>query len=281
MTIINSLSLNPQQKQSVELRVKERVTTKFNLTADFNKIKGNEVDFSALDKSKTNESVSKLENMIGKQYSIPVKTNEGLDGEIQYTEVNGTHLYNVSTKTKNSKILKKLREFAKSDENFNKLFAHLVKEGYLVDEKEAYVLQTEKYLEDQEGTELSHSQNMFTVPVYQGEDPIGILAIDEHYKTPVIVIGNENTFVHENGEIVTIQADSCSLKWTKCMAKYLGCSSWPACLITFGGCLGACCTCLNPFSCIACAACAAAVVGAAWKCRMCVVGAARPKECPV
>jgi hypothetical protein len=281
MTIINSLSLSAQEQQSLVSKIQERVTTKFNLTPDFHKLAGNEVDFSALAEGKTNGSVLKFESMIGKQYTIPVKTDEGLDGEVQYTEVNGTYLYNVSTKTKDNKLLKKLRKSAESDKDFNKLFKYLTEEGYIVNENEAYVIQSRKYLEDREGTTLSEAQNMFTIPVYQGEDSVGMLAVDEYYKTPVIMIGNENTFVHENGEIVTIQADSCSLKWTRCMAKYLGCSTWQACLITFGGCIGSCCACVNPFACIACVACAVAVVNAAWKCRMCVTGAARPKECPV
>ncbi|MFF5400507.1 hypothetical protein ACFY5J_24695 [Peribacillus butanolivorans] len=276
MTIIKSLSLNALEKQSFKEKIQEKVTAQFNLAADFGKLQANEVDYSVLNEGK----VAKMESTIGKQFTIPVKTHEGLDGEVHYTEVNGAYLYNVATKTTDRKLLAGLRNLANSNEEFNKLSKHLIKDGYTLNNDEEYLIQNTKYLEDKEGKVLSESLNMFSLPLYQKESLVGMLSIDDSNMKPVFLIGNERTFVHENGEIVTIQADSCSLSWAACMNKQLGCSTWSSCLIIYGSCLGACCTCLNPLSCIVCAVCAVAVVGAAWTCRMCVPGAARPKECP-
>ncbi|KRF51212.1 hypothetical protein ASG99_12815 [Bacillus sp. Soil768D1] len=276
MTIIKSLSLNALEKQSFKEKIQEKVTAQFNLAADFGMLQANEIDYSVLNEGK----VAKMESTIGKQFTIPVKTHEGLDGEVHYTEVNGAYLYNVATKTTDDIILSDLRKLAYSNGEFNKLSKHLIKEGYTLNNDEEYVIQNTKYLEDKEGKVLSESLNMFSLPLYQKENLVGMLSIDECNMKPVILIGNERTFVHQNGEIVTIQADSCSLSWAACMNKQLGCSTWQSCLIIYGSCLGACCTCLNPLSCIVCAVCAVAVVGAAWTCRMCVPGAARPKECP-
>ncbi|MCY9002852.1 hypothetical protein [Peribacillus frigoritolerans] len=276
MTIIKPLSLNALEKQSFKEKIQEKVTSQFNLAADFGKLQANEIYYSVLNEGK----VAKMESTIGKQFTIPVKTHEGLDGEVYYTEVNGAYLYNVATKTTDDKLLADLRKLANSNEEFNKLSKHITKDGYTLNNDEEYVIQNTKYLEDTEGKVLSDSLNMFSLPLYQKENLVGILSIDESNMKPVILIGNERIFVHENGEIVTIQADSCSLSWAACMNKQLGCSTWNSCLIIYGSCLGACCTCLNPLSCIVCAVCAVAVVGAAWTCRMCVPGAARPKECP-
>ncbi|MEP9405819.1 hypothetical protein ABKP09_05755 [Peribacillus frigoritolerans] len=276
MTIIKSLSLNALEKQSFKEKIQEKVTSQFNLAADFGKLQANEIDYSLLNEGK----VTKMESTIGKQFTIPVKTHEGLDGEVHYTEVNGAYLYNVATKTTDDKLLADLRKLAISNEEFNKLSKHITKVGYTLNNDEEYVIQNTKYLEDKEGKVLSDSLNMFSLPLYQKENLVGMLSIDESNMKPVILIGNERIFVHENGEIVTIQAGSCSLSWAACMNKQLGCSTWNSCLIIYGSCLGACCTCLNPLSCIVCAVCAVAVVGAAWTCRMCVPGAARPKECP-
>jgi hypothetical protein len=276
MTIIKPLSLNVLEKQSFKEKIQEKVTSQFNLAADFGKLQANEIDYSVLNEGK----VAKMESTIGKQFTIPVKTHEGLDGEVQYTEVNGSYLYNVATKTTDDKLLADLRKLANSNEEFNKLSKHITKDGYTLNNDEEYVIQNTKYLEDKEGKVLSDSLSMFSIPLYQKENLVGMLSIDESNMKPVILIGNERIFVHENGEIVTIQAGSCSLSWAACMNKQLGCSTWNSCLIIYGSCLGACCTCLNPLSCIVCAVCAVAVVGAAWTCRMCVPGAARPKECP-
>ena len=276
MTIIKPLSLNALEKQSFKEKIQEKVTSQFNVAADFGKLQANEIDYSVLNEGK----VAKMESTIGKQFTIPVKTHEGLDGEVHYTEVNGSYLYNVATKTTDDKLLADLRKLANSNEEFNKLSKHITKDGYTLNNDEEYVIQNTKYLEDKEGKVLSDSLNMFSLPLYQKENLVGMLSIDESNMKPVILIGNERTFVHENGEIVTIQADSCSLSWTKCMNKQLDCGTWNSCLIIYGSCIGGCCTCFNPLSCIVCAVCAVAVVGAAWTCRMCVPGAARPKECP-
>ncbi|MFF2457676.1 hypothetical protein [Peribacillus simplex] len=276
MTIIKSLSLNALEKQSFKEKIQENVTAQFNLAADFGKLQANEIDYSVINEGK----VAKMESTIGKQFTIPVKTHEGLDGEVHYTEVNGAYLYNVATKTTDEMVLAGLRKLANSNEEFNKLSKHITKDGYTLNNDEEYVIHNTKYLEDKEGKVLSESLNMFSLPLYQKENLVGMLSIDESNMKPVILIGNERTFVHENGKIVTIQADSCSLSWAACMNKQLGCSTWNSCLIIYGSCVGACCTCQNPLSCIVCAVCAVAVVGAAWTCRMCVPGAARPKECP-
>lgn len=106
MTLIKSLSLNALEKQSFKEKIQEKVTSQFNLAADFGKLQANEIDYSVLIEGK----VAKMESTIGKQFTIPVKTHEGLDGEVHYTEVNGAYLYNVATKTTDDKVLTDLRK---------------------------------------------------------------------------------------------------------------------------------------------------------------------------
>ncbi|KQU13097.1 hypothetical protein ASG65_12170 [Bacillus sp. Leaf13] len=62
MTIINSLSLNAQEKQSLKEKIQEKVTAQFNLAADFGKLQANEIDYSVLNEGK----VAKMESTIGK-----------------------------------------------------------------------------------------------------------------------------------------------------------------------------------------------------------------------
>ncbi len=278
MTLINALSLNAQERQFFETKIKERIISRFNLAADFTKLQANEVDFSVLMNS---EEVRQMSNTYGKRFTVPVKTLEGLKGEVTYTELQDTHLFNVATKTKKNDMLKRLQKLANSNKEFNKLSKHLITGGYTLKKEDEYVLQNTNYLQDNDGGTQSNEQNILVLPIYQNEELIGELAIDESNQKPVVVIGNQRTFVHEDEGIVTILADACSLRWTRCMTKELGCTSWSSCLITFGTCIGACCACINPWACIGCIACAIAVVSAAWKCRMCVYGASRPDDCPV
>lgn len=278
MTLMNVLSLNAQERQSFEAKIKEMITSRFNLAADFTKLQANEVDFSVLAKP---DDVQAKANTLGKRFVVPVKTHEGLDGEITYTELQDAKLVNIATKTRRSSLLEKLKKIASSNEEFKKITDHLIAEGYTIKKEDEYVLQTQSYLEDKNGETESQEQTILVRPVYQNEELIGEFAIDESNKKPVVVMGNLRTFVHEDEGIVTIQSEGCSLRWTRCMANRLNCGTWNSCLITFGSCIAACCGCANPLVCIGCIACAVAVVGAAWACRMCVVGAARPDECPV
>ncbi|WP_405096988.1 hypothetical protein [Oceanobacillus sp. FSL H7-0719] len=278
MTLMNVLSLDAQERQDFEAKIKEKITSRFNLAADFTRLQSNEVDFSVL--ANPDEVQSKA-NTLGKRFVVPVKTDEGLDGEVTYTELQEVELINIATKTKKSDLLEGLQKVASSSAEFKQLTEHLIAEGYTVKDEEKYVLQTKNYLLDKAGETQSQEQTILVLPVYQNEELIGEFAIDGSNQKPIVVMGNLRTFVHEEEGIVTIQAEGCSLRWTRCMADRLNCGTWNSCLITFGSCIAACCGCANPYLCIGCIACAIAVVGAAWSCRMCVVGASRPNECPV
>ncbi|MEX3623764.1 hypothetical protein [Viridibacillus arvi] len=273
MTITSALSLTNQEQQTVVEKIKERVTGEFNLAADFSKLKANNVDF-------TPGEVQTKEKMIGSQFTVPVKTFEGLDGEVQYVEFNDTYYYNVATKTKKPVLLKALQKSTTHDnENLERIVKHLEVEGYTVKHNEEYVIQNEKTAFEKEVEAFSESTTLFVLPIYKNEVEIGLLTIDESSNIPVGLIGSERIFINEDDEIVSVLADTCSLTWFQCMDREL-CSGVIDCVILGSSCIGLCCGCLNPLLCIGCVACAAKVVSAAWTCRMCVVGAARPQECP-
>lgn len=88
------LSLNAREQQIVVKKIKDRVTSKFNLAADFSKLNAIKVDF-------TPEEVQAKEKWIGSQFTVPIRTFEGLDGDVQYVEFNNSYFYNVATKTTN------------------------------------------------------------------------------------------------------------------------------------------------------------------------------------
>ncbi|WP_146553287.1 MULTISPECIES: hypothetical protein [Rummeliibacillus] len=278
MDHIRSLTLNMQQEQSFVKKIKERITDHLNVEADFKKLKAQTVDFSVLN----NDSIQTMENTIGQQLVVPIKNAEGLDGEVRYTEVNGAWLSNVASKTRDEASLKVWRYVVNSDESFKRLSNYLSEEGYTLKTEEEYLMQDYRYLEDAKGEKLTKSLNVFTTPIYQDETPVGILVIDDDLFTPIISIGEERTFIHEEDGLVTVQAETCNLKWTKCMGECLPiCSNWPSCLIAYGSCITACCGCANVVACIYCGVCIGVATYCLWNCRMCVSNAARPKECPV
>lgn len=273
MTIIGSLSLNTQEQQTVVEKIKDRVTAKYNLAADFSKLNASKVDFNP-------REVQALEKFTGSQFTVPVKTYEGLDGEVQYVELNEIYFYNVATKTKKPKLLKALQQSTTTEnEKLVRVVNHLEAEGYTIKKEEEYVLQNEKTAFENEIETLTESTTLFVLPIYKNEVEIGLLAIDESTNIPVAMIGAERIFINEDDDVVKIQADTCSLTWFACMDREL-CSGVIDCTILASSCIGLCCGCANPLLCIGCAACAIKVVAAAWKCRMCVPGATEPHKCP-
>ena len=277
MSVISSLSLNEEQKQSFVKKIKERVLTNRNFKADFNKLKANKVDFSAIN----SRAVQTMQSTLGKQITVPLKTVEGLDGELAYVEVNGSWLYHVATKTKNDHVLKKFRNSVSSNEKFGILSNHLIEKGYNLKAGEDYVIQNNKVLKDQEDKIFTQDLDAYAVPIFQNLKRIGMLIIGDNQSTPIVAIDDKRMFVNENGEIVTIQSSTCNVSWTRCMGDCLpGCDSWQGCVLFFGSCLSACCGCTSIAPCILCGACLVVGVGCLFKCRMCVPGAARPEECP-
>ncbi|MFJ7982111.1 hypothetical protein ACIQ1D_17690 [Lysinibacillus xylanilyticus] len=97
MTIMNALSLNAREQQIVVEKIKDRVTSKFNLAADFSKLNAIKVDF-------TPEEVQAKEKLIGSQFTVPIRTFEGLDGDVQYVESNNSYFYNVVTNLYNHRF---------------------------------------------------------------------------------------------------------------------------------------------------------------------------------
>lgn len=277
MTIMKPLSLNAVQEQSLVQKIKERVTDQFGFEVDFSKLKANEVDFSAIN----SDTIKTMDDTKGRQYSVPLKTKEGLDGEVAYTEVNGAWLYHVAAKTRNTIQLNRFRNRIKSIPNFNDLANYLDEKGYNLKADEDYVIQNTKYLKDKNNETLTQDSDVYVVPVYKDNNLTGLLTIDEDLRTPVIAIDDERIFVDEDGSIVSVMADSCNLSWTRCMGNCLpGCDNWQGCLLFFGSCLGSCCGCVSIAPCIVCGACLVVGVYCLWHCRMCVQGAARPEECP-
>ena len=279
MTIINALSLNNQEQQAVVEKIKDRVTSKLNLAVDFSKLHGNQVDFSLMNRGE----IRKLDNTIGKQFTVPTKTYEGLNGQVQYTELNDIYMLNVTTPTKNPELLIPLRNLAKANEKLDRLAKHVVAEGYTLSDSDEVVIQTQKAVFENAIETFVEATNMYTLPIYKDDNAVGYLVFDEINSNPIVIIGNDMTAINEEGEIITIFAsgDSCSLKWADCMQQELGCSNWSSCLLLFGTCISACCTCAGVVTCLVCVGCAIHVFNAAWSCRMCVPDAARPKECPV
>ncbi|MFY0521057.1 hypothetical protein ACOMCU_25010 [Lysinibacillus sp. UGB7] len=275
MTVMNALSLNALEQQTVVEKIKGRVTSKFNLAADFSKLKASKVDF-APGKVQTKAK----EKMIGSLYSVPIKTFEGLDGEVQYVELNETYFYNVATKTKSTNLLKSLQQSTTTDnEKLGRIANHLTAEGYTIKKDEEYVIQNQKTAFEKEIETYSESTSLFIWPIYKNEIEIGLLAVDESSNIPVAFLGVERTFINEDNEIVTVQANTCSLTWAECMDQEL-CSGIIDCLIWASSCIGMCCGCLNPLICIGCVSCGVKIASAAWTCRMCVSNASRPNECP-
>jgi len=274
MTIISALSLNAREQQIVVEKIKDRVTSKFNLAADFSKLNASKVDF-------TPEEVQAKEKLIGSQFTVPIRTFEGLDGDIQYVELNDSYFYNVATKTKNTTLVKTLRQSTTTNnEKLERIVNHLKTKGYIIKKEEEYVIQNERIAFEKEVETYSESTKIFILPIYKKEVEIGLLAIDEGSNIPIAFINQERTFINEDNEIVTIQANTCSLKWAKCMDQEL-CSGIVNCLIWGSACIGECCQCSNPFACLSCVSCGFKIVKAAWTCRMCVSNASRPQECPV
>ncbi len=277
MTIINTLSLSSQETNTLQEKIKERITGPLNLAANFSELTAHEVDFSAVN----NNSVQKMGNTVGKQFIVPIKTHEGMDGEALYSEVDGVWLSNVSTKTKDSKLLNKLQAATKTNEKYQKLVKKLENEGYTLHDKEKHVIKNSKYVEQETGSPLTESQNILAIPVQKNQVDTGMVILSENDDGPVFMEGEEYTFFQEGEGIVTVQADACSLSWAECMHQQFGdCDTFPSCLVKYGSCIGACCTCFNPLSCVVCVSCALGVALAAWNCRMCVPNAARPEECP-
>lgn len=273
MTIVSALSLNAQEQQAVVERIKDRVTAKFNLAADFSKLNANKVDFSP-------GEVQAKDKLTGNQFTVPIKTFEGLDGEVQYVEFNETYYYNVATKTKKPTLLKALQQSTTTDnEKLVRVVNHLKDEGYTIKKEEEYVLQNEQTVFENEIETYTESTTLFIQPIYKDKVEIGLLTIDESSNIPVALIGSESVFINEDDEIVTIQSSGCSLTWYACMERNL-CSGVLDCVIMGSSCIGLCCGCANPLLCIGCVACALKVVNAAWTCRHCVVGAVEPHKCP-
>lgn len=277
MPIIGALTLSELQRKTFMERIKERVTDQLNLDVNFNDMKADAVDFSEIN----DMAVTSMDDTLGKQISIPLKTAEGMDGQLSYTEVNGAWVSHVATKTRKADILKRFRDIAYSNNDFKRLSNHVVEKGYTLKPDEEYIIQNAKYLKDEKEDEtLTHNSDMFVIPIYKNDNPVGMLAIDDTQKTPVIGMDNERTLVNEDGKIVTIMAEACTFSWTRCMADCLpGCDTWRGCLIFFGTCIGACCGCVSVIGCIVCGICLFVGASCLWSCRMCVYGAARPEEC--
>lgn len=274
MTIMSALSLNTQEQQIVVDKIKDRVISKFNLAADFSKLNASKVDF-------TPEEVQAKEKLIGSQFIVPIRTFEGLDGDVHYVELKNSYFYNVATKTKNTTLLKTLRQSTtNNNEKLERIINHLKVQGYSIKKEEEYVIQNEKTAFEKEVETYSESTKLFILPIYKKEVEIGLLAIDEGSNIPVAFIDQERTFINEDNEIVTIQANTCSLKWARCMDQEL-CYGIVDCLIWGSSCIGMCCSCANPLICIGCISCGVKLATAAWTCRMCVSNASRPNECPV
>lgn len=277
MNVIGALTLSELQQKTFVERIKKRVTNQLNHEAIFNQMKVNAVDFSGINE----RSATTMDETLGRQFTIPLKTTDGMDGELIYTEVNGAWLSHVATKIKKRDILEEFRGIAYSNKNFKRLLNHIAEKGYTLKPNKEYIIRNNKYLKaEKEEETLTEESDLFVLPIYNNEIEVGMLAIDNNQKIPVIGIENERTFVNEDGEITSIMADACNLSWTRCMASCLpGCETWGGCLLLFGTCLSACCGCVSVIGCIPCGICLAIGVYCLAKCRMCVYGAARPEEC--
>lgn len=275
MTIVNALNLSVKEKNVVIQNIKERVVAPFNLAANYETLTAKEITNPLL-KDVTAKNIGEKV----KQFAVNVMNHEGLDGQIVYSELNEEqYAYTLANKTKQTPLLSELADVVEKDSVFNQVVAKIA-EKYTIYKDEAFIIHDERVLMTKEHqVEEKLVKDLFTYPVYHNDEQAGVIMYDDQSKETIALIGQEQYF-YLNGEIVTIQADTCSLTWAECMEQELGCSNWSACLVLGTGCFGSCCGCAGVFTCVACAGCAFHVLRAAWTCRMCVPGAARPKECP-
>ncbi|WP_164215130.1 hypothetical protein [Virgibacillus sp. YIM 98842] len=124
MTVVESLSLDKQQLQYFTNRIIERSPNLSTLKMDLSNMKANIVDFSFLN-TITEESMNETQ---GKQFIIPLKLENGMDGELAYTEINGASLSHVATKTKDNTLMEKFQRIAFSNSNFKKLLDYVVEQ---------------------------------------------------------------------------------------------------------------------------------------------------------
>lgn len=277
MTIVNRLSVSESETVEMKRFLQGAISGQFNVAVDFDNLTAEEVDFSPINKA----SVQKMDNALGKRYIAPVKTSEGMDGEVHYVEVNGATLTTVTAKSKKSEVLLRLQESAENNEEFKDLFKNLEDKGYTTNKKEQHILQVDKYLEMDNGEVQTESKKILATPMAKSGVEMGLLLLDEDSPKPVFTEGNQYTLFQEGEGVVTVQGEACYVSWTHCMYHMLGgCSTWQACLLKYGSCVAACCTCANPLSCVGCAICGTAVVGAAWACRYCFDYSPYRDQCP-
>lgn len=275
MTNVKSLNLSIEEKGIIIEKIKERVVAPFNLAANYETLTAKEVTNLLLSDVNAKNTDDKV-----KQFTVNVMNHEGLDGQIVYSELNDEqYAYTVANKTQQTQLLPQLAAIVEKDAVFNQV-VEKINEQYTIHKNEAFIIHDERVILTKEHqVEEKLVKDLFTYPVYHNNEQVGVVMYDNQSRETIALIGQEQYF-HLNGEIVTIQANSCSLTWAECMQQELGCSNWSACLVLGTGCFGSCCGCAGVFTCVACAGCAFHVLRSAWTCRMCVPGAARPHECP-